>query len=102
MDGVQNEGGTIGVFVPARAVNILQLRAGSLDGVRFFDDNQALRGTYYPGFPMPVEDRAALADRPPSCVLIMSLSFGGRIAESLRDELPASVDVVPLSSLVSA
>jgi hypothetical protein len=102
MDGVQNEGGTIGVFVPARAVNILQLRGGSLDGVRFFDDNQALRGTYYPGFPMPVEDRAALADRPPSCVLIMSLSFGVRIAESLRDELPAGVDVVPLSGLVSA
>ena len=101
MDGVQNEGGTIGVFVPARAVNILQLRGGSLDGVRFFDDNQALRGTYYPGFPMPVEDRAGLADGPPSCVLIMSLSFGRTIAESLGAELPTSVEVVPLSSLVS-
>ena len=101
LDDVRAEGGTVGLFVPARAVNILAMREDPLDGVRFFDDSRALRGTYYPGFPMPVEDRDSLLERPPSCVLIMSLSFGRKIAESIRPGLPSDVKVVPISSLLS-
>jgi SAM-dependent methyltransferase len=101
LDTVHAAGGTVGLFVPSRAVNILAMRDGPPLGVRFFDDDRALQGTYYPGYPMPVEARDNLMERPPSCVLVMSLSFGRKIVESIRADLPASVEVVPLSSLLS-
>jgi 2-polyprenyl-3-methyl-5-hydroxy-6-metoxy-1,4-benzoquinol methylase len=97
IDAVRASGGTIGLFVPSRAANILALRDEAYDGIRFFDDNPALTGTYYPGLPIPVEARDGLIASPPSCVLIMSLSFGDRIAASIGPQLGADVEIALLS-----
>jgi SAM-dependent methyltransferase len=99
---VRASGGSVGIFVPSRAVNLLAMLGGPLDRIRFFDDDQSLRGTYYPGFPSPVEGRDHLLRQPPSCILVMSLSFGRKIAESIRPELPASIEVVTLASLLGS
>lgn len=100
IDTVRRRGGTLGVFVPSRAANVLASRSDSYDGIRFFDDNESLTGTYYPGLPIPVETRAALTAAPPTSVLVMSLSFGERIAQSLRPQLSQDVELILLSDLV--
>jgi SAM-dependent methyltransferase len=102
LDDVQSGGGSVGVFVPSRAANLLAIRDGAWDGVRFFDDNAALIGTYYPGLPAVIEGRVALVEQPPSVVLVMSLSFGDRIADSLRPVLPPGVELVLLADVLAA
>jgi SAM-dependent methyltransferase len=101
LDDIHHRGGTVGIFVPARAMNILAMRSDRPDGIRFFDDNQALHGTYYPGFATPVEDRAGLIARPPTALLVMSLSFGDAIVASIRPELPADVAVMSLREMLA-
>lgn len=100
IDAVRARPGTIGLYVPSRAANILAMRNDSLEGIRFFDDNPALKGTYFPGIPIPIEDREDLRRSPPSCVLIMSLSFGKAIADAVGPGLPAGVELRPLSELL--
>lgn len=95
-------GGTIGLFVPGRAANILQIRGTSLAGIRFFDDAAELEGTYFPGIDIPVESRESLYRSPPSLLLIMSLSFGAKIRDSLLPHLPAGVQVRLLGDLLDA
>jgi hypothetical protein len=82
------ENGGIGIFVPQRIVNAAAMAKISLQGCRFFDDNRQLHGTYFPGISIPVESRDDLLRNPPSHVLIMSHSFGAKIAGELRPKLP--------------
>jgi hypothetical protein len=100
IDAVRSHDGTIGLYVPGRAVNILSMRDDPLERVRFFDDNPLLRDTFYPGIPIPVEGRDQLIADPPSAIVIMSLSFGVAIADSVRSVLPSSTDIVPLSAIL--
>jgi SAM-dependent methyltransferase len=100
LDAVRAAGGTLGVFVPARAANALVTLGADAGALRFFDDNAELTGTYYPGIDVVVEDRSSLLADPPHSVLVMSLTFGERIASSLRAELPDGVPVRPLSDLI--
>jgi len=71
-------------------------------GIRFFDDHLGLAGKYYPGIDIPVESRESLYRSPPSALLIMSLSFGTKIRDSLRSHLGPDVDVRLLGDLLSA
>ena len=50
---------------------------------RWFDDDPALHGRFYPPIPVAVEDRDALLARPVDELLIASWTFG----EALRDQL---------------
>jgi SAM-dependent methyltransferase len=100
IDAVRDGHGTIGLFVPSRAANVLAMRKDTFEGIRFFDDNSALKGTYFPGIPIPIEDREDLFRSPPSRVLIMSLSFGTTIADAVRPHLPKEVELRPLSVLL--
>jgi SAM-dependent methyltransferase len=102
IDAVQSGGSSIGIFVPSRAANLLAIRDRAWEGVRFFDDNAALIGTFYPGLPPVIEGRTALLEGPPTQVLVMSLSFGDRIAGSLRPLLPPEIEIVLLSDLLAA
>jgi SAM-dependent methyltransferase len=102
IEAIQSVGGSTGIFVPSRAANLLAIRDGAWDGIRFFDDNHALIDTFYPGLPPVIEGRTALVESPPSAVLVMSLSFGDRIASSLRPLLPPDVEIVLLSDLLAA
>jgi SAM-dependent methyltransferase len=83
-----SEKGGVGIFVPQRIVNAASLAKISLQGCRFFDDNRQLHGTYFPGISIPVESRDELLRNPPSRLLIMSHSFGAKIAGELRPKLP--------------
>jgi hypothetical protein len=80
----------VGVYVPSRFVNHMALAQIAATGLRFFDDNPHLYGTYFPGIPVPVESGADLLSRPPDRVLIMSRAFGDSIARRLSEvDIPA-------------
>jgi len=77
------KGESVGIYAPARAINALSIIREEIDlkGIRFFDDNPALRDTYFPGFSVPIEPGERLMEKPTDRILIMSRSFGKRIAK---------------------
>ena len=101
IDQTRAEDGAIGVFVPGRAANMLLTRTDGLERIRFFDDDAALARTYFPAIDIPVETRDDLYRSPPSTVLIMSLSFGERIRDSLRTHLRSDVEIRLLRDLLT-
>jgi len=91
---------TVAVYVPARLVNYVAIGGIPLDGVRFFDDSVALRDRYYPGIPIRVESQDELVARPCRRILIMSSSFGARIAARIRPLVPAATEITLLADLL--
>ena len=83
-----SEPGSVGVFVPQRIINAAALAKITFPGCRFFDDNRHLHGTYFPGIAIAVESRADLLRNPSARLLVMSHSFGAKIAGELRPLLP--------------
>lgn len=75
--------GELGLYVPLRAFPYLG-RTPSTTRLRFFDDDPGLRGHYYDGFDVAIENRDDLLARPPEQVMICSLVFGDKIAARLR------------------
>lgn len=73
---------TIGIYCPARALNVLSI----CNSVRFFDDDPELTGRYYPPFQNVIENRKALIDKPVDELWIMSRTFGPGLAEELAKE----------------
>ena len=100
IDRVRGGGGSVGIFVPARAVNMLSMREDGLEGIRFFDDDPGLAGMYFPGIGVPVESRDDLYRSPPSTVLIMSLSFGERIRDAIQPGLGPEVEITLLRDIL--
>jgi hypothetical protein len=90
----------VGVYVPARLVNYVTIGGISLDGVRFFDDSVALRDSFYPGIPIRVETLDELVAHPCPRILIMSSTFGARIAARVRPLVPATTDITLLADLL--
>jgi SAM-dependent methyltransferase len=88
VDGATRDGRTLGVFVPSRFVNVANIGGFTLDAVRFFDDDESAHGKFYAGFNAPIESRDALIAHPTDTVLIMSQTFGPRLAAALTDLLP--------------
>lgn len=89
VDVAATVGESVGVYVPGRIINALF--AGRIEprDWRFFDDNPLLKGSFFPGLPMPIEDRSDLLARPTTRLLIMSRSFGDAMVKELRPSLPA-------------
>jgi hypothetical protein len=56
-------------------------------GIRFFDDDPNAHGKYYPGINIPIENMQDLLAHPTDVVLIMSQTFGPRLAARLKEEL---------------
>ncbi len=90
---IQNKEKTLAVYVPGRAVNALAISGVNLSHCRFFDDNSLLHGTYFPEISIPVEPRQNLINSPTDYVMIMSHSFGDRIAQELKSVLPSTTDI---------
>jgi len=89
----QTRQGELGLYVPLRAFPYLgQLSAGIK--LRFFDDDPGLRGHYYDGFDVPIENLDELVMHPPERLLICSLAFGHKIAARLRDRQISDIGVV--------
>ena len=75
-----NSAGSIGIYCAARGL-------ASLDpaySMRFFDDDPALNGKYFPPFPNAIERREDLLKRPVDHLVIMSRTFGNIIHTKLR------------------
>lgn len=80
----RRDGKTVGFYVPTRAINLLAITSADPSGYRFFDDNQTLWGSYFPGLPIRIENRAEWAANPPNLTLIMSKTFGAKIQAELE------------------
>jgi 2-polyprenyl-3-methyl-5-hydroxy-6-metoxy-1,4-benzoquinol methylase len=79
-------GSSLGIFPGGRWVNyhaLLVRTLSALPATRWFDDDPALHGRFYPPVDIAVGARAALIAHPVDELLIASWTFG----EALRDEL---------------
>jgi len=85
---IESEGKSLGVYVPGRFINFLTLLDVPVGHIRFFDDNPVLKGTYYPGLPIQVENKNDLKKDPVDVLLIMSEAFGDKIREGVLSILP--------------
>jgi len=76
----------VGIYVPARAINLLFLMRENLDftRIRFFDDNSLIHGCYFPGFNIKIESFQELISNPPDYIIIMSSSFGQQISAKIN------------------
>ncbi len=81
LEGLVDGGRSLGLYCPARALNLLP------DGARarLFDDDADLHGRFYPTLTYPVEGRDALIAEPVDELWIMSRSFGPRLAATLAN-----------------
>ena len=91
---------TLGIYVPSRVVNVLAIANVPLKNIRFFDDNSALCGTFYPGMNISVESRQQLIAAPTDYVLVMSRTFGDKLAQGLREALPESIEIRTISEIL--
>jgi SAM-dependent methyltransferase len=79
-------GVSLGIYCAARFVNYYALLADvvpAMRNVRWFDDDPALHGRFYPPIPIAVQSRDALLAHPVDELMIASWTFG----EALRDQL---------------
>jgi len=98
-----SEPGGVAVYVPGRAANYLSLEGVDLSArIRLLDDNPLLHGTYLPGIPNHIESGDTLLTEPAAETLIMSLSFGTRIAERLVGRGVPAACLTTLERLLSA
>jgi SAM-dependent methyltransferase len=93
VDSFQNNK-TIGIYVPGRIVNLLEMEKLPVSHIRFFDDNPKLFNTYFPGVDIPIESGEELFKKPTDIVLIMSNSFGEQIAGRLKKLLPSESQII--------
>ena len=84
----KTDGKSLGIYVPGRFINFLTLLDVPVDHIRFFDDNPVLKGTFYPGMPVQVENQIDLKKNPVDVLLIMSDAFGEKIKECILPILP--------------
>lgn len=71
--------GTLGIYVPARALNYLPRHRH----MRFFDDASYLISKYFPPFSCPIESRQQLISNQPEILFIASRTFGERLKAEL-------------------
>ncbi|MBO9536967.1 class I SAM-dependent methyltransferase [Herbaspirillum sp.] len=88
----------LGLYVPLRAFPYLGQLSPETK-LRFFDDDPGLRGRYYDGFDVAIENRDELAARPPERVMVCSLAFGDKIAARLREKKINNLRIVLWSDL---
>jgi len=89
VDAATRAGSSLGIFPGGRFINYLALLTGRLDtlpAIRWFDDDPALHGRFYPPIAIAIEPRAALLADPVSELLIASWTFGALLQDQLRAE----------------
>lgn len=99
---IYSKGETLAIYVPGRAVNALSIGNTEIGTTRFIDDNPLLVNTYFPGFDIPIENRESLISRPTDNVIIMSRTFGDKLAMELKAQMPSHVDIITIDCLLSS
>lgn len=94
----QSGRGELGLYVPLRAFPYLGQLPSDVR-LRFFDDDPGLRGRYFDGFDVAIENRDELAARPPGQVIVCSLAFGQKIAARLHEKQLGELRIVMWSEL---
>lgn len=89
----------LGIYVPGRAINILIYGNIPLNHIRFFDDNDKLKGTFFPGINIPIENRQDLIKKPTKKLLIFSRSFARKLVGELKKDIDEEVSIITLSEL---
>lgn len=90
----------LGVYCPGRAMFLLPTERT----YRFFDDDPYLHHKFIPPFDAQIENFEEFKRNPPQAVLIMSRTFGDKIAAKLRAFCEAQhldCDIVCISDLLS-
>ncbi len=88
----------LGLYVPIRAFPYLQNISSDIC-IRFFDDDPSLRGCYYDGFNVKIENQEDLLASPPSQIMVCSLAFGDKIASRLIKKYDGQLSIVMWSDL---
>ena len=93
LSSAKKERKSIGVYVAGRLLNALSLigNGETTSDLRFFDDNEALHGKYFPGFSAPVEDWGEFLNHPPDIVLIASNTFGHKIRARIEEAVDSRI-----------
>jgi 2-polyprenyl-3-methyl-5-hydroxy-6-metoxy-1,4-benzoquinol methylase len=79
-------GNTLGCYIPLRIIPYLSI-LNLTSGIRFFDDNSGIYHQYFDGFPVPVENKNDLIERPVTHLLIMSSAFGEKIRSKVLESV---------------
>jgi 2-polyprenyl-3-methyl-5-hydroxy-6-metoxy-1,4-benzoquinol methylase len=81
------QGKSIGFYIPLRALPYLSLLNNKEEySIRFFDDNPALKNTFFDGFNIPVENMENLITSPVDTLYILSEAFGDKIKSKVIDQ----------------
>jgi 2-polyprenyl-3-methyl-5-hydroxy-6-metoxy-1,4-benzoquinol methylase len=81
------KGKSIGFYIPLRALPYLSLLKNTEKySIRFFDDNPALKNTFFDGFDIPVENMENLISRPVNTLYILSEAFGHKIKNKVFEQ----------------
>jgi len=81
------QGKSIGFYIPLRALPYLSLLNNEEEySIRFFDDNPALKNTFFDGFNIPVENMENLITSPVDTLYIFSEAFGDKIKSKVIDQ----------------
>jgi SAM-dependent methyltransferase len=82
-----SDGNSLGCYIPLRSIAYLA-KLNVRKGFRFFDDDKGIYKKYFDGFPVPVENRQELIDKPVTHLLVMSYAFGKKIKEEILNINP--------------
>ena len=85
LEGAGNQNQSVGIYCPARALNLLTIIQPAVL-LRFFDDDPQLHNHYYPPFRIFIESRQDLLEHSVDHLIIMSRSFGSRLRTELSRE----------------
>ena len=80
------ENHTLGIYVPGRMINILSVCYTEIpERIRFFDDNENLYGTYFPGTCIAIENFSDFIKNPVDVMIIASFTFGNKIKQKISE-----------------
>lgn len=81
------QGKSLGFYIPLRSLPYLSLLNNEEEySIRFFDDNPALKNTFFDGFNIPVENMENLITKPVDTLYILSEAFGDKIKGKVNDQ----------------
>lgn len=99
LNNIKDTNKTLGVYVPSRFINTLHMSNIQDLKIRFFDDNPSVKGKYYPGFDIQIENKKDLINKPVDVLLIFSKAFGNKIKANIVNLIDVNTKVITWEEL---